>query len=265
MKRVLTIGGSDPFAGGGIQSDLKTFENYQLFGLSALTCVGFLDEQGAFQLENLSPRLLKQQLASLTKMTSLDGIKLGLLHSEEAITIVRDFLIQNSELPVVLDPVLAFKETKTTENKRYMDKMISELFPLATVITPNLKEAALLANQDKLRSLDDLRHAAQTIHALGAKQLVIKGGQGIHGDFAIDLFFDGEKEQLFTRKKLTKSTVNGAGCTFSSAILANLCQGNSLPDAIATSKDYVYHCIEHGILMNDGSGSVWSGGKLKEE
>ena len=111
MRKILTIGGSDPFAGGGIQSDLKTFENFQLFGMSALTCVGMLDENNAFLLENLPAKWLEQQLASIQKMTDLAGIKIGLLHSLEAIMIVRDFLKKHPQIPIVLDPVLAFKET----------------------------------------------------------------------------------------------------------------------------------------------------------
>ena len=108
MRKILTIGGSDPFAGGGIQSDLKTFENFQLFGMSALTCVGMLDENNAFLLENLPAKWLEQQLASIQKMTDLAGIKIGLLHSLEAIMIVRDFLKKHPQIPIVLDPVLAF-------------------------------------------------------------------------------------------------------------------------------------------------------------
>ncbi len=147
MKRILTIGGSDPFAGGGIQTDLKTFEDFGLFGLSALTSIGVLDTNGRFILESIPSELLERQLASIDQMTSLDGIKIGLLNSSEAIMVVRDFIKAKQNIPIILDPVLAFKETETVINQLYISQLIEELFPLVTMITPNLAEAALLSGQ----------------------------------------------------------------------------------------------------------------------
>ncbi len=147
MKRILTIGGSDPFAGGGIQTDLKTFEDFGLFGLSALTSIGVLDTNGQFILESIPSELLERQLASIDQMTTLDGIKIGLLNSSEAIMVVRDFIKAKQNIPIILDPVLAFKETETVINQLYISQLIEELFPLVTMITPNLAEAALLSGQ----------------------------------------------------------------------------------------------------------------------
>lgn len=260
MKKIMTIGGSDPFAGGGIQSDLKTFENYHLFGMSALTCVGMLDENGHFVLEDLPVIWLERQLQSIQSMTQLDGIKIGLLHSLEAIEVVRDFLKMNTGIPIILDPVLAFKETSTAANKEYTEKIILELFPLVDVVTPNLKEASLLSNE-VVTTVTQMETCAQKIYSLGAKNVVIKGGAGIMGNEALDLLYDGDIFIKFKRKKLQKTTVNGAGCTFSSAIAANLVKGKTLPEAIAYSKDYVYECILNGVMMNNQTGSVWSTGK----
>lgn len=147
MKRILTIGGSDPFAGGGIQTDLKTFEDFGLFGLSALTSIGVLDMNGRFILESIPSELLERQLASIDQMTTLDGIKIGLLNSSEAIMVVRDFIKAKQNIPIILDPVLAFKETESVINQLYISQLIEELFPLVTMITPNLAEAALLSGQ----------------------------------------------------------------------------------------------------------------------
>ncbi len=147
MKRILTIGGSDPFAGGGIQTDLKTFEDFGLFGLSALTSIGVLDTNGRFILESIPSELFERQLASIDQMTTLDGIKIGLLNSSEAIMVVRDFIKAKQNIPIILDPVLAFKETESVINQLYISQLIEELFPLVTMITPNLAEAALLSGQ----------------------------------------------------------------------------------------------------------------------
>lgn len=130
MKRILTIGGSDPFAGGGIQTDLKTFEDFGLFGLSALTSIGVLDTNGRFILESIPSELFERQLASIDQMTTLDGIKIGLLNSSEAIMVVRDFIKAKQNIPIILDPVLAFKETESVINQLYISQLIEELFHL---------------------------------------------------------------------------------------------------------------------------------------
>lgn len=263
MQKILTIGGSDPFAGGGIQSDLKTFENYQLFGMSALTCVGMVDENGTFILEDLPADWLEKQLTAIGKMVKLDGIKIGLLHSVEAIQVVRDFLKEQLGIPIVLDPVLAFKEALALANQTYMDCLVKDLFPLVDLVTPNLKEAALLSEGKTCASTEELIEAAKFIHSLGSKAVLVKGGAGIAGNQAIDVLYHAEKVEMFALKKLKKVTVNGAGCTFSSAITANLVQGRTLSKAIHHSKAYVYQCISNGVMMGSQTGSVWSGGRLE--
>nr|MBC9708992.1 hydroxymethylpyrimidine/phosphomethylpyrimidine kinase [Enterococcus sp.] len=168
MKRILTIGGSDPFAGGGIQTDLKTFEDFGLFGLSALTSIGVLDTNGRFILESIPSELFERQLASIDQMTTLDGIKIGLLNSSEAIMVVRDFIKAKQNIPIILDPVLAFKETESVINQLYISQLIEELFPLVTMITPNLAEAALLSGQALPSSLIEMIHLAKELTASGA-------------------------------------------------------------------------------------------------
>ena len=263
MKKILTIGGSDPFAGGGIQSDLKTFENHQLFGLSALTCVGMLDENEAFILENLPADWLEKQLVSISKMTELNGIKIGLLNSIEAIYVVRDFLKKQPAIPIVLDPVLAFKETSTHAHQTYKNCLIDELFPLVDLATPNLKEAAMLSEKEHGTSLEDMIDSAKCIYSLGSKAVVVKGGSGILGYDAVDVVYSENGVKTFSLNKLEQPTVNGAGCTFSSAITANLVKGYPLDQAIHLSKAYVYQCIINGVKMKDQTGSVWSGGQIK--
>lgn len=186
-----------------------------------------------------------------------------LLHSLEAIIIVRDFLKKHPQIPIVLDPVLAFKETTSLANQQYIECLVKELFPLVDLVTPNLKEAALLSGKKKISSINEVIETTKFIHTLGSKAVVVKGGSGIHGDEAIDVLYSHDGLTTFTMEKLTRSTVNGAGCTFSSAITANLVHGYTLPQAIQRSKTYVYQCILNGVEMNDQTGSVWSGGNIK--
>lgn len=264
MKKILTIGGSDPFAGGGIQSDLKTFENYHHFGMSALTCVGMLNNEGDFILQNISPEWLEQQLFSIDQMVKLEGIKIGLLNSMAAIDIVTEFIKKRTDIPIVLDPVLAFKETDDLAQNAYIKYLVDQLFPLADVVTPNLKEATLLTGKNDSFQLEEIREMAKEIYSFGSQSVIVKGGIGIFGEEAVDVLYSATGFENFRLKKRPSTTVNGAGCTFASAITANLANGLSLSKSVANSKKYVYQCIVNGIMMKDGTGSVWSGGEMKE-
>lgn len=254
-KNVLTIAGSDTLAGGGLQSDLKTFENYHLFGLTAITCIAVVKNK-QFEINDLPPALLQDQLATIKQALNLSGIKLGLIHDVAALSIVKEFL-HDFKGPIVLDPVMAFKETDQIYSQAYRSGLI-ELFPLATIITPNLKEAELLSQQE-ITNLDQMKQAAQKMIDLGAMSVVIKGGERLAGESASDLFYDGKTYRIFSKPKLNKVTINGAGCTFASAITANLVLGKELQTAIIASKDFVYQSIQNGILLNNGEGNVWHG------
>lgn len=260
-RTILTIAGSDTLAGGGLQSDLKTFEDYHLFGLTAITCIAIVKNE-QFEITNLPTELLNDQLNTIKDNLSLDGIKLGLIHQLESLEIVKSFL-RSFDGPIVLDPVMAFKETDRIYNDSYREKLI-ELFPFVTVITPNLKEAELLSQQ-KISNPAEMEQAAKKIIALGAHAVVIKGGQRLSGDMASDLFYDGEDFQHFSKPKLSNVTINGAGCTFASAITSNLVLGKDLVDAIKDSKEYVYQGIKNGLLLKNGEGNVWFGDSVKSE
>ncbi|MFC4771538.1 bifunctional hydroxymethylpyrimidine kinase/phosphomethylpyrimidine kinase [Enterococcus hermanniensis] len=257
-KTILTIAGSDTLAGGGLQSDLKTFENHHLFGTTAITCIAICkDDQ--FEINDIPPLLLADQLQTLSDNLSLDGIKIGLIHHVESVAFVEAF-IKSFNGPVVLDPVMAFKETNTVYSKDYREKLI-KLFPFTTIITPNLKEAELLS-EHFIHDKKDMELAARKIIELGAKTVVIKGGERLSGDLATDLFYDGHRFTYFTKPKLAANTINGAGCSFASAIASNLVLGNSLLLSVEKSKEFVYQAIENGLELKNGEGNVWFGKNL---
>lgn len=257
-KTILTIAGSDTLGGGGLQADLKTFEQYHLFGLTAITCIAIVENE-EFIIQNLSPKLLEQQLQTIQSGVHLDGIKIGLVHHPDSVPVIKRFL-EKQTVPIVLDPVLAFKETTETYQKHYRDLLMQELFPLATVVTPNLKEAELLS---ELTITDEasMQQAAKIIHQQGNTSVVIKGGQRLPGETALDLYYDGHQFKHFRKPKLTEKTINGAGCTFASAIASNLVLEYSPIAAIQQSKKFVYQAIQHGIVLKNGDGNVW----FKEE
>lgn len=258
QEPILTIAGSDTLGGGGLQADLKTFEDHQLFGLTAITCVATMQD-GKFTIADMPASLLAAQLESLSENTDLRGIKLGLLHSIEAIHLVRDFL-RSYSVPVVLDPVLAFKETEATYQRSYREALVKELFPFAAIVTPNLAEAELLSGVTII-DIPTMKQAAEIILSYGPKTVVIKGGQRLAGRIAYDLFYDGRDFQLLEKPKLAATTINGAGCTFASAIAAELVRGNDLLRAVELGKAFVYQSIQHGIILKNGDGNVWPQGR----
>ena len=255
-KKILTIAGSDTLAGGGLLTDVKTFEDYGHFGLSVITCIATVNEQHEFQLENLAPDLIQAQLNSIKSTMNLDGIKIGLLNSLTTIDLVADFLTYFPNVPVVLDPVLAFKESNQRSDQQYIEAMIKKLLPLATLITPNLTEASLLSQQS-IKTIEDMEQAGERLLELGANSVLIKGGQRLSGTAATDLYLAQNKKLILSKEKISSNLVNGAGCMLAAALIANLVSQIPLDKTLQQSKDYVYTAIQHGVLINPNFGNVW--------
>jgi pyridoxine kinase len=250
MKQVLTIAGLDSLAGGGATADIKTFEEFQTFGHMVLTCIAAINEE--ITIHDIPAHTIVDQLASIATYIELAAIKIGLLQSIETIEFVKDFL-DNQACPVVLDPVLVFKEGQTEEVQDYQEALLS-LFPLATLVTPNLVEAEYLAKQP-ITTRDEMKIAAQQIKLLGPEFVLIKGGARLGGN-ACDLLYDGENFTFFEAPKLASNTTNGAGCTLSAAIAALLAKNTPMIAAVQLAKDFVFAGIEEGIPLTNAMGNV---------
>ncbi|KAA8434149.1 bifunctional hydroxymethylpyrimidine kinase/phosphomethylpyrimidine kinase [Weissella paramesenteroides] len=258
IGKMITIAGSDILAGGGIQADLATFNEYGLFGLSAITSIVTVTKTD-FDIHAVPIKVLAEQLASLGQLTDVKGIKVGLLPTVAHIELVSDFLRANGQhIPVVIDPVMAFKETDTINVSELTRAIIEKLLPLATVVTPNLIEAQLLTQQT-ITSETELLVAAKTLHQLGAQTVVVKGGMRLPGDNATDAIVTDKTQKLVKSQKLMQPFNNGAGCTFSSAIASQLAQGETPLNAISDAKNFVHEGILQGVRLNDAFevGNVW--------
>lgn len=266
MKKVLTIAGSDSLSGGGLQADLRTFEEYGVYGENAVTCIVTVEpETDKVTVHEVSLDMVKHQLeTSLVDTKGLNSIKIGMLASIEVANVVAEFLKQQKDIPVVLDPVLALKESGLTTEKDIIDFFNKELMPLATITTPNLREAELLSGIESIDSLEKMKEAAHFIYQTGVKQVVIKGGQRIKGPVAYDLLYDGTHYEWLEHKKILNGFNNGAGCTFASAIAAGLAKGYAVEESVKKAKDFVYEAIEYGIPFLPELGNVYQGGKSKE-
>lgn len=249
--KTLTIGGSDTWGGGGIQTDLRTFENLNVFGLTVLTCLA-VEEDEDFAIRSLPVSLVAEQLKTIENNFELNGVKIGLLADLATVDLVLDFCQRNQgKFPIILDPVLAFKETKDALQQEYIQK-IEQLFPYVDLVTPNRREAQLLSGIERLETTTELNQATQKIAASSGVKVIITGGS----KSGIDTYRDGALTHSFTGPLSNKKTDHGAGCSFSSAICAHLAHGLPLFESIEKSKKYVYEAIENGVTVGE-DGNVW--------
>lgn len=262
MENVLTVAGSDSLSGGGIEADLKTFEELNVFGLSALTNIAVITNDNVM-LNQVDSQLIKQQLDSIFSHMPIHFLKTGLIGDLSALKTITAKLREYPDINVVIDPVLVFKEGKNPIQKDYLEYFQKNLLPLGYVVTPNLDEAAQLSGMDEIKNQTDMILAAKKIQELGCQNVVIKGGSRLSGDLAIDFLRLGDNEYWLKSNKINKQTIDGAGCTFSAAITAQLANGMSLFDAINFSKRFVHLGIEHGIVINSQLGNVWQGAYRK--
>ncbi|WP_170175029.1 bifunctional hydroxymethylpyrimidine kinase/phosphomethylpyrimidine kinase [Vagococcus acidifermentans] len=265
MNNILTIAGSDTISGGGLQADLRTFQEYGMNGLNVLTCIATLSDTQMIQVDAVQEELLNEQLNQITTyLPQLNAIKLGMLGTvDNAVTIARFLARLREDIPVIIDPVLALKESPLTLELDAVTVFQEQLLPLATIVTPNLREAELLSGMTNIASVDDMKQAAANIFNFGAKQVVIKGGARIPGSQAVDVFYDGSTYRELVVSKLPTNTTNGAGCTFASAIACGLAKGLPAEQAVADSKEFVYYAIKYGQPFSEDYGNVWQGGLAK--
>ncbi|MBM7855440.1 hydroxymethylpyrimidine/phosphomethylpyrimidine kinase [Desulfohalotomaculum tongense] len=251
MKAALTIAGSDSGGGAGIQADLKTFAAHGVYGTSIITAVTAQNTTGVQGVAEIEPSFVALQMKSVLEDIKIDAIKIGMLSSTEIIKSVARVLKEYPHIPVVLDPVMVAKSGDHLLQPSARQALIDFLFPLAKVITPNLHEAGVIANFT-VKSMDDMKKAAQVIKSMGASNILVKGGH-LPGD-AVDLLYDGKKFSSFTARRLSNKNTHGTGCTYSSAIAANLAKGLDLENAVAEAKKYITGAIENAFPVGRGVG-----------
>jgi len=254
MRTVMTIAGSDPSGGAGVQADLKTFAALGVYGVSAITAVTAQNTQGVDLVTPLEADLVESQIEALASDVEWHATKIGMLANAaivEAVTAAIDEL----ELPmVVVDPVMVSSSGHPLLDDDGRRALRSELLSRARVVTPNVAEAELLSGC-AIASLDDAREVAKRIHDLGPRAVVITGGhaRGI-GDSAdvVDLLLDGNAYHEFRVPRVDAGPTHGTGCTFASAVAARLALGDGLADAVARAQQYVAGALAHRIAVGRG-------------
>ncbi|WP_176582862.1 bifunctional hydroxymethylpyrimidine kinase/phosphomethylpyrimidine kinase [Streptomyces marincola] len=256
--RVLTVAGSDSGGGAGIQADLKTMLALGTHGMSVITAVTAQNSLGVQDAWPLPVEAVTRQYRSVVDDIGVEAVKTGMLATAELVETVAD-LLATTDAPVVVDPVGVSKHGDTLLAPEALDAMRTRLLPAATVVTPNLAEAAYLTGVH-VRDETDLRRAAAAVLAHGPRWALIKGGH-LPGD-AVDLLTDGTEEHWLRAPRLSNRHTHGTGCTLASAIAARLAHGDGVADAVAAAKDYVTGAIAAGFPLGGGIGPVDHGHRM---
>ena len=250
----LTVAGSDSSAGAGVQADLKTFSALGAYGVCAVTCVVAETPGKVSRIAPVSADMVREQIDVLANSFSIAAMKTGLLCSTEIVSAVARAVVDLvRQIPLIVDPVMISSSGQQLLRPEAIDAYEKELFPLATLITPNLDEAGKLLG----RKIEDRQAMEEAAGALAEKygvSILLKGGHLLAGDQAIDIFFaDGKLTELSARF-VRDVTTHGTGCTYSAAIAAGLARGLSLEDAIRRAKDFVTASIAQHFRWTSQSG-----------
>ncbi|HZP56896.1 MAG TPA: bifunctional hydroxymethylpyrimidine kinase/phosphomethylpyrimidine kinase [Dehalococcoidia bacterium] len=253
--RALTIAGSDSGGGAGIQADLKTFAALGVYGASAVTAVTAQDTTGVRAWQAVDPALVGQQIDAVLEDIGAGAAKTGMLASAAIVRAVADRLRAHGVSALVVDPVMVATSGDPLLDEDARAVLVRELLPLAAVATPNRAEAEVLAGR-RIESWEDARAAARTIVELGARAVVITGGDFDDAESSTDLWFDGHAFREFTAVRVRTSSTHGTGCTFSAAIAAGLARGMGAESAVALAKSYVTLALQYAFPVGHGRGPV---------
>ena len=252
--RVLSIAGSDSGGGAGIQADLKTFAALGCFGMTAITAITSQNTLGVRSIHAVPLDILRDQIDAVIEDIGADAVKISMLHSADTVREVAAALKRHQLRTVVLDPVMIATSGAVLIDTEAVDVLVRDLFPLATVITPNLDEAALLVKQT-LKTEADMEKAARKLLEMGAPAVLLKGGH-LAGDTVSDLLLARGAAPVWLRApRIPSGNTRGTGCTLSSAIASHLALGADLTQSVRQSRDFVRSALQSGAPVRTGAGS----------
>ena len=250
----LTIAGSDSGGGAGIQADLKTFQAFGVFGTSAITAITAQNTLGVSAIQKIEPSVVAAQISAVADDLSPAALKTGMLADAPIIEAVTAAIRDTGLQQLVLDPVMVAKSGARLLQEDAVSALRASLLPLADVVTPNLPEAAILAERPA-DTIDDMRAVAEELVARGAKSALIKGGH-LSGNLLVDLFFDGNDWHEWRDERLETRHTHGTGCTLSAAICAGLALGRTPVQAVGAARDYTRRAIVTAPGLGAGHGPL---------
>ena len=252
MKQILTIAGSDSGGGAGIQADLKSIHANGGFGLSVITSVTAQNTREVTRAFDLPTDLIDAQIDAIFSDFDVAALKTGMLSSSEIVGTVAEKLREYSPRNIVIDPVMISKSKYPLLKPDAIECLKAELLPLATVITPNVYEAELLA-ECEIQTIDDAKRAAKVIQGYGCQGVLVKGGH-LLGEQSTDVLYADGAFTFFEAERIETKNTHGTGCTYSAAIAAHLGLGKDLVSAIQSAKDYITNAIRYSLNIGHGHG-----------
>jgi hydroxymethylpyrimidine/phosphomethylpyrimidine kinase len=254
--RALTIAGSDSGGGAGIQADLKTFSALGVYGMTAITAVTVQNTQGVAGYEPVAADVVAAQIRAVATDIGVDGAKTGMLANADIVEAVADAVAEVGLPNLVVDPVSVSKHGHALLAPDAVGALRRRILPLATLVTPNLPEASVLAGRE-VGSRDDMLRAAEALLTTGAGAVLVKGGHlDDGGSEAADLFQDATRSEWLTAERLDTPHTHGTGCTLAAAIAAHLALGSELFEAARAGKAFVTEAIRHALAIGGGIGPV---------
>lgn len=250
---VLTIAGSDPSGGAGIQADLKTFSALGAYGMAALTALTAQNTRGVIGVELIDPEFVAEQIDAVFADIRVDAVKIGMIGSAASAARVADCLERLQPELIVLDPVMVAKSGDRLVDDHAVEVMRERLMPRATLITPNLGEAGVLLGQAPPATEDDMPAAAQALVAAGASSVLLKGGH-LSGSTSRDLFVDGTQTIWLAGQRVQTGNSHGTGCTLASAVAALGPVAPSLESAARAAKAFLTASLEQADTLDVGTG-----------
>ena len=251
IPRVLIIAGSDSGGGAGLQADLKTISALGAFGMTAITALTAQNTTGVLGIIEVLPEFAALQIKACAIDIGCDSVKTGMLANTSIIETVAASVSEHHLQPLVVDLVMISKSGAQLLPPDAIAALKAKLLPLATVVTPNLHEAAALVGTE-IGDLEGMKAAARAIRDLGADNVVVKGGHLAGG--AVDVLYDGREFTEFRVKRVENRNTHGTGCIFASAIAAHLARNRTVKESVAMAKEFVTVAIHHGLSIGKGYG-----------
>ena len=256
MKRLLIVAGSDSGGGAGIQADIKTATMHGVFAMTAVTAITVQDTRGVHGVHVIPDEVIADQMAACLIDIGADAVKTGMLHSAGTIeTVARVLGSQAPDVLLVVDPVMVAKGGARLIDDTAVDAMKAHLFPRASVITPNLPEAAALLGSAEIADVAAMEEAGRALLAFGPRAVLMKGGH-LPGDQVSDLLITKGGMSRYDGPRIESRDTHGTGCTLASAIASGLAQGLALSDAVAAARAYVTRAIESAPGLGHGHGPL---------
>ncbi len=253
MKTALTIAGSDSSGGAGIQADIKTMTMNGVYAMSVITALTAQNTTGVRAIMESTPDFLKQQLDSVFEDIYPDAVKIGMISSGKLIHVIADRLKFYNVKNIVLDPVMIATSGSALIKTDAVRTLTNELFPLATIVTPNIKEACVLSGIN-IQTKKEMLSAARFIGDRFGCAVLLKGGHSIND--ANDLLYANKEYRWFKGKRIDNPNTHGTGCTLSSAIASNLAKGFTLVESVQRAKEYISNALFAQLDLGQGSGPL---------